>query len=181
MFSVYAKAEEYLPETISSSFPPFSDQKFVPFSSLVSLVGSSTLHVQLINSLEHELFLTGHNLNSPRAKTILFNPIELTFQLGNFEPFFCSVCLYDINLKKRISENHYFQVNPDSTLEALVSPEIIPQNKRAIFTVSHPHSEVYMILRIEKILQGDIEEVCEPYCRTDIVCFPSLSLSQSSL
>jgi dedicator of cytokinesis protein 6/7/8 len=45
--------------------------------------------------------------------------MSLQFKLEQFEPFFCSVALYDVQHKKRISENFYFDLNPDKILDLL--------------------------------------------------------------
>jgi len=49
---------------------------------------------------------------------------KLTFNLGDLEPFFCSLALYDIHSKKKISENFYF----DENLEKI--KELLPQYVR---------------------------------------------------
>lgn len=37
---------------------------------------------------------------------------------------------------------------------------------QAVFSVSKPHADIYLVLRIDKILQGSITQVAEPYTRS---------------
>jgi hypothetical protein len=37
---------------------------------------------------------------------------------------------------------------------------------QAIFSVTVPHSEVYLVVRIEKVLQGSIGSCVEPYVKS---------------
>ncbi len=94
-------------------------------------------------------------------------PFDLSFQLGTFEPFFCGIALYDLANKKKISETHHFQLNSQEVLDALYDPTIVPAFKFGLFTVSNPNPNIYIVLRIEKILQGDIDAVAEPYVKCD--------------
>lgn len=46
-----------------------------------------------------------------------------------------------------------------------VPQEWIMYPKQAILSVTNPHSDIYMVIRIEKILQGGIGQTSEPYLR----------------
>ena len=48
-------------------------------------------------------------------------PKAVLFQFGNYEPFFCSIALYDVSTKKKISENFSFQHLADNVLQLLGS------------------------------------------------------------
>jgi hypothetical protein len=39
--------------------------------------------------------------------------------------------------------------------------------KTCVFDLSAPSPDIYLIIRLEKVLQGDINEVVEPYLRDD--------------
>lgn len=38
--------------------------------------------------------------------------------------------------------------------------------KQALFSVSNPHPDIYLVLRIDKVLQGAINTACEPYVKS---------------
>lgn len=40
-----------------------------------------------------------------------------------------------------------------------------PEARRAIFNVTYPHSDVYFVVRIDKVLQGAINQCVEPYLK----------------
>lgn len=44
---------------------------------------------------------------------------NISFALGEFEPFFCSLALYNIETKQKLSENFYFDTNNNDTLKFL--------------------------------------------------------------
>ncbi len=48
-----------------------------------------------------------------RGVQIMVDVKQLTFYLGDIEPFFCSSAAYDVAKKKKISENFYFDLNND--------------------------------------------------------------------
>lgn len=106
------------------------------------------------------------------------------------EPYITSLALYDAKHGRKLTENFYFDLNhesirkstlvrspslskggePDSSLNSNVILNKLPQNwltytKRAIVNVSVPHPEIYVVVRIEKILQGSINQVAEPYLK----------------
>lgn len=35
---------------------------------------------------------------------------------------------------------------------------------QAIFTVEDPHDEVFLYVRIDKVLQGSVSDICDTYC-----------------
>ena len=41
---------------------------------------------------------------------------ELSFEVGHFEPFYCSLALYDFRERRRISENFYFDFSDPEML-----------------------------------------------------------------
>ncbi len=49
-----------------------------------------------------------------RSTKIHIEVKNLAFVLGELEPFFCSLALYDVTNKCRLSENFYFDLNSDA-------------------------------------------------------------------
>ncbi len=37
---------------------------------------------------------------------------------------------------------------------------------QGVYSVTKPHPEIYLVARVEKVLQGGISSACEPYMRT---------------
>ncbi|CAB4020820.1 Hypothetical predicted protein, partial [Paramuricea clavata] len=95
----------------------------------------------------------------------------------NIEPFFITLALFDVKENKKISEDFHCDVNDSVVSEMLPSPENISNGvgeyehhfsfpKKAIFSVTFPHPDVYLVLRIEKVLQGGITSCTEPYMKS---------------
>eukprot|EP01113_Clastostelium_recurvatum_P000766 TRINITY_DN1033_c0_g1_i4.p1 TRINITY_DN1033_c0_g1~~TRINITY_DN1033_c0_g1_i4.p1 ORF type:complete len:1958 (+),score=678.41 TRINITY_DN1033_c0_g1_i4:71-5944(+) len=108
---------------------------------------------------------------------ILVEVTKLEFRLSNqldeAEPFYCSMFVYDQARRMRVSETFYFDFNSDKT-EKMLGIHQGPKeretcSKRAIFQVTHPNQDLFLFLRVEKVLQGgDLEDVCEPYIRATL-------------
>ncbi|KAL7828401.1 hypothetical protein SRHO_G00320350 [Serrasalmus rhombeus] len=84
------------------------------------------------------------------------------------EPLFVTMALYDLKEKKKISENFHCDVNSDQMKTFLRSHtphiESSTQAKAAIFSISCPSPDIYLVIKIEKVLQqGEIGECAEPY------------------
>ncbi|XP_043189264.1 dedicator of cytokinesis protein 9-like isoform X2 [Amphibalanus amphitrite] len=106
--------------------------------------------------------------------------------MSQIEPYFASLCLYDAKQGRKISEDFFFDVNEPYIRNLL--PKSISKNKsrgacllpdlthaplewlsyprQALFTVQQPHSEIFLVARIEKVLQGAVSVSCDQYCRT---------------
>ncbi|KAM5238041.1 dedicator of cytokinesis protein 6 [Ctenodactylus gundi] len=101
------------------------------------------------------------------GQRILVKCLSLKFEI-EIEPIFGILALYDVREKKKISENFYFDLNSDSTkglLRAHVShPAISTLARAAIFSVTCPSPDIFLVVKLEKVLQqGDIGDCCEPY------------------
>ncbi|XP_035909573.1 dedicator of cytokinesis protein 7 [Anopheles stephensi] len=87
------------------------------------------------------------------------------------EPIFASMAIYDAKEKKKLSENFYFDMNPESLRRMLVNhvpfADISTQAREAIFDITNPSNELYLVIRLEKVLQGDIKDSVEPYLKED--------------
>lgn len=103
---------------------------------------------------------------------ILVKCLQLKLDL-EVEPIFCSMAIYDAKEKKKLSENFYFDLNTDSIRRMLSTHipycDVSTQSRSAIFDVTNPSSDLFLVIRLEKVLQGDIKESIEPYLKEDKV------------
>ncbi|XP_035235838.1 dedicator of cytokinesis protein 8 isoform X2 [Anguilla anguilla] len=86
----------------------------------------------------------------------------------DIEPLFATLALYDLKEKKKISENFYCDLNSDQMRGHLRShtPQIDPSTmaRAAIFSITYPSPDIYLVIKIEKVLQqGEISDCAEPY------------------
>uniref|UniRef100_A0A673M9T7 Dedicator of cytokinesis protein 7-like n=1 Tax=Sinocyclocheilus rhinocerous TaxID=307959 RepID=A0A673M9T7_9TELE len=101
------------------------------------------------------------------GQRLLVKCLSLKFEI-EIEPIFASLALYDIKEKKRISENFYFDLNSEQT-KAMLRPHIPSAAistlaRSAVFSITYPSQDVFLVIKLEKVLQqGDIGECAEPY------------------
>ncbi|CAG9567548.1 unnamed protein product [Danaus chrysippus] len=87
------------------------------------------------------------------------------------EPLFASMALYDAKEKKKLSENFYFNLNSECTRQML-SPhvphaDLSTLSRSAVFDILNPSPDIFLVVRVEKVLQGDVNECVEPYIKDD--------------
>ncbi|XP_078107068.1 dedicator of cytokinesis protein 8 isoform X1 [Sander vitreus] len=95
-----------------------------------------------------------------RCQTIKFE-IEI-------EPIFATMALYDLKEKKKISEDFHFDLNSEQLKNFLKphTPHMDPSTlaRSAIFSVTYPSPDIYLVVKVEKVLQqGEIGECADPY------------------
>ncbi|XP_072936330.1 dedicator of cytokinesis protein 7 [Epargyreus clarus] len=87
------------------------------------------------------------------------------------EPLFASMALYDAKEKKKLSENFYFNLNSECTRQMLAAhvphADLSTLSRSAVFDVLNPSPDVFLVVRVEKVLQGDVNECVEPYIKDD--------------
>uniref|UniRef100_A0A8D2NF67 Dedicator of cytokinesis 8 n=1 Tax=Zonotrichia albicollis TaxID=44394 RepID=A0A8D2NF67_ZONAL len=98
---------------------------------------------------------------------ILLKLHTLKFDI-EIEPLFACIALYDIKERKKISENFHCDLNSDSLRGFLRSHtpciDLSTQARSAIFSVTYPSPDIYLVIKIEKVLQqGEIGDCAEPY------------------
>uniref|UniRef100_A0A8C4ISB3 Dedicator of cytokinesis 11 n=1 Tax=Dicentrarchus labrax TaxID=13489 RepID=A0A8C4ISB3_DICLA len=107
--------------------------------------------------------------------------------LTNVEPFFISLALFDVSKSCKISADFHVDLNPPCVREMLtdasgqlspssdsdagVKPEslltsISPSLLQGIFSVTNPHADIFLVARVEKVLQNGITHCAEPYIKT---------------
>ncbi|XP_073768449.1 dedicator of cytokinesis protein 9 isoform X8 [Danio rerio] len=126
------------------------------------------------------------------GKRILVNCNDLSFNLQscvaeneegpttNVEPFFVSLSLFDIQSGRKISSDFHVDMNHPS-VKALLgnseaeSPQPRENNpaesavhypRQGVFSVTCPHPDIFLVARIEKVLQGGITHCAEPYMKS---------------
>lgn len=89
-----------------------------------------------------------------------------------FEPIFASAYFIDLQTKSRLTENFYFDFNTREMLGLIRSHLGIDEQpyriREALLNAEHFGSNVFLIIRLEKVLQAsDISDAIEPYVTKD--------------
>uniref|UniRef100_A0A8C4ZYD1 Dedicator of cytokinesis 9 n=1 Tax=Gadus morhua TaxID=8049 RepID=A0A8C4ZYD1_GADMO len=108
----------------------------------------------------------------------------------NVEPFYVTLSLFDIQNSRKISSDFHVDLNHPSVRGMLPNngshyingggdsvhgaqrlvhgvPEAAMQYPRkGVFSVTCPHPEIFLVARVEKILQGGITHCAEPYMKS---------------
>ncbi|KAM4022253.1 dedicator of cytokinesis protein 7 isoform 14-T14 [Anomaloglossus baeobatrachus] len=101
------------------------------------------------------------------GQRLLVKCLTLKFEI-EIEPIFAILALYDAKEKKKISENFYFDLNSEQ-IKGMLRPYVTPAAistlaRSAIFSITYPSQDVFLVIKLEKVLQqGDIGECAEPY------------------
>uniref|UniRef100_A0A8C3NHH4 Uncharacterized protein n=1 Tax=Geospiza parvula TaxID=87175 RepID=A0A8C3NHH4_GEOPR len=97
----------------------------------------------------------------------------------NVEPFFLSLALFDLKSNCKISADFHVDLNPPCVRDMLQegsepraegAPGQCPGQTAAsllqgVFSVTNPHTEIFLVARVEKVLQGSIAHCAEPYMK----------------
>uniref|UniRef100_A0A673C660 Dedicator of cytokinesis 11 n=1 Tax=Sphaeramia orbicularis TaxID=375764 RepID=A0A673C660_9TELE len=100
--------------------------------------------------------------------------------LTNVEPFFISLALFDVSKSCKISADFHVDLNPACVREMLTdaSGQLSPSSDSeggggareggggGIFSVTNPHADIFLVARVEKVLQNGITHCAEPYIKT---------------
>ncbi|XP_069749821.1 dedicator of cytokinesis protein 11 isoform X2 [Narcine bancroftii] len=113
-------------------------------------------------------------------------------KLTNVEPFFVTLALFDTTNNCKISEDFHVDLNPPAVRQMLqgssaeggengavredhcatsggclkgVDEKLLHYPKEGIFSVTAPHPDIYLVARVEKVLQGGIAQCAEPYIK----------------
>uniref|UniRef100_A0A671P5I9 Dedicator of cytokinesis protein 11-like n=1 Tax=Sinocyclocheilus anshuiensis TaxID=1608454 RepID=A0A671P5I9_9TELE len=96
--------------------------------------------------------------------------------LTNVEPFFISLALFDLSKGCKISADFHVDLNPPCVREMVnghglpvlqrVAESLIRFPTQGIFSVTNPHTDIFLLARVEKVLQNGITHCAEPYIKT---------------
>uniref|UniRef100_A0A8C1G0A0 Dedicator of cytokinesis 11 n=1 Tax=Cyprinus carpio TaxID=7962 RepID=A0A8C1G0A0_CYPCA len=101
--------------------------------------------------------------------------------LTNVEPFFISLALFDLSKGCKISADFHVDLNPPCVREMLqeASPGTPTESGggdgheacvlcvfQGIFSITNPHTDIFLLARVEKVLQNGITHCTEPYIKT---------------
>uniref|UniRef100_A0A8C0H887 Dedicator of cytokinesis 9 n=1 Tax=Chelonoidis abingdonii TaxID=106734 RepID=A0A8C0H887_CHEAB len=105
----------------------------------------------------------------------------------NVEPFFVTLSLFDIKNNQKISADFHVDLNHVSVrhmisnatqqlmnasgdylhrTQDVVHESILQYPKQVIFSVTCPHPDIFLVARIEKVLQGSVTHCAEPYMKS---------------
>uniref|UniRef100_A0A665W9S4 Dedicator of cytokinesis 11 n=1 Tax=Echeneis naucrates TaxID=173247 RepID=A0A665W9S4_ECHNA len=92
--------------------------------------------------------------------------------LTNVEPFFISLALFDVSKSCKISADFHVDLNPPCVRDMLndTSGQLSPLSdsdgvRSGIFSVTNPHADIFLVARVEKVLQNGITHCAEPYIK----------------
>uniref|UniRef100_A0A6Q2YQX4 Dedicator of cytokinesis 9 n=1 Tax=Esox lucius TaxID=8010 RepID=A0A6Q2YQX4_ESOLU len=124
------------------------------------------------------------------GKRILVNCNDLAFNLQscvaeneegpttNVEPFYVTLSLFDIQNSRKISSDFHVDLNHPSVRQLVANPNSQYMNgdcevsltlflsPQGVFSVTCPHPDIFLVARIEKVLQGGITHCAEPYMKS---------------
>ncbi|XP_026329927.1 dedicator of cytokinesis protein 9 isoform X2 [Hyposmocoma kahamanoa] len=106
--------------------------------------------------------------------------------LCQVEPYYTHLALYDARSGRKLTENFHFDLNHDAVKDLVKDTECtkslvenfsydvkldinqIPDDwfrskKQALLSVNNPHADLFLVVKIDKILQGHVNQVLEPY------------------
>ncbi|GBP59741.1 Dedicator of cytokinesis protein 9 [Eumeta japonica] len=108
--------------------------------------------------------------------------------LCQVEPYFMNLAVYDSRSGKKLTENFHFDLNHNAVKDLVKDNECtkslvenfsydvkldidqIPEEwfkskKQVILSINNPHPDLFIVVRIDKILQGHVNQVSEPYLK----------------
>uniref|UniRef100_A0A3Q3IIJ0 Dedicator of cytokinesis 11 n=1 Tax=Monopterus albus TaxID=43700 RepID=A0A3Q3IIJ0_MONAL len=176
-----AEMEEWvatLKQALQSSIEADDDSQGKGDSLLESL--GRSLHPELMKRLDFSgIEPDVKPLEERFGRRIMVSCHDLTFSLQgcvsekgdsvltNVEPFFISLALFDVSKSCKISAEFHVDLNPPCVREMLTDasghtgPPCL-----AIFSVTNPHADIFLVARVEKVLQNGITHCAEPYIKT---------------
>ncbi|XP_076270905.1 dedicator of cytokinesis protein Ziz isoform X1 [Rhynchophorus ferrugineus] len=108
--------------------------------------------------------------------------------LCQVEPYYTTLCLFDVKNGRKLTENFYFDVNSDSIRTTFINsqqnsyngtsqakPDVLQKvstewllyPRQALLSITNPHPDIFLFVRIEKVLQGGINQSSDPYVKAN--------------
>ncbi|XP_036396561.1 dedicator of cytokinesis protein 9-like [Megalops cyprinoides] len=108
----------------------------------------------------------------------------------NVEPFYVTLSLFDIQNSRKISADFHVDLNHPSVRQMVSAPigqhmngggdtlqggqrlvnglpeSLLQYPRQGVFSVTCPHPDIFLVARIEKVLQGGIAHCAEPYMKS---------------
>lgn len=86
---------------------------------------------------------------------------ELSFTSGVIEPYYCSLALYDVKQRQKLSETFYFELNPKELSGLFKDDEVnvLCTAKRCLIPLGiHNPANTFIIIQVDKLFSGDMEK-----------------------
>ncbi|KAG6617321.1 PH domain-containing protein [Phytophthora cinnamomi] len=105
----------------------------------------------------------------PEAQTLLIAP-HIRFTLGTIEPLVCRMLVYDVSQNCRVTEEFCFRIpgpmldKTDCTTPPAALTHMLPTYKER---------NLYLVLKVSKVLVGDGDLATGPYCAPDKFSSPA--------
>ncbi|RZC34337.1 dedicator of cytokinesis protein 9 [Asbolus verrucosus] len=102
--------------------------------------------------------------------------------LCQVEPYHTTLCLFDAKNSRKLTENFHFDVNSSCIRKTMFNnhePDVkleLPQGltqqwlffpRQALISITNPHPDIFLVVRIEKVLQGGICQSSEAYVKAN--------------
>uniref|UniRef100_A0A0K0CXK9 C2 DOCK-type domain-containing protein n=1 Tax=Angiostrongylus cantonensis TaxID=6313 RepID=A0A0K0CXK9_ANGCA len=106
------------------------------------------------------------------GQRLIVKVVKLTMN-PYFEPVFGSITIYDAKARRKVSENFYFDVNPDE-IRRMINEKSqcygdTTRCNQAAFSISCPLLDLFMVIKLEKVLQAcEITDASEPYTNSSV-------------
>uniref|UniRef100_A0A3Q1I7Y3 Dedicator of cytokinesis 9b n=1 Tax=Anabas testudineus TaxID=64144 RepID=A0A3Q1I7Y3_ANATE len=89
----------------------------------------------------------------------------------NVEPFYVVLSLFDVQNSRKISADFHMDLNHPLVRQMTSGSAGFPEDalqypRQGVFSVTCPHPEIFLVARIEKVLQGGITHCTEPYMKS---------------
>ncbi|XP_075992073.1 dedicator of cytokinesis protein Ziz isoform X1 [Anticarsia gemmatalis] len=108
--------------------------------------------------------------------------------LCQVEPYYTYLALYDARSGRKLTENFHFDLNHEAVKDLVKDTECtkslvenfsydvkldvnqIPEDwfrskRQVVLSVNNPHPDLFLVVKIDKILQGHVSQVLEPYLK----------------